>query len=75
MIIDTMGRREDFLREYLAQKCRDAWRMHKFYKSNNKYILICSQLESPHIWGCETPNRNYRQHKRRKTIGQWKTCL
>ena len=66
--VDTMGRREEYLREYLSDACKRAWRNKKYYKAN-KLLLKCGEFEKPHKWGCEEKRIRRRKYKkgRKKT--------
>ena len=43
--VDTMGRREEYLREYLSMACKQAWRNKKYYKAN-KVLLKCKAVKT-----------------------------
>ena len=71
--VDTMGRREEYLREYLSDACKRAWRNKKYYKAN-KLLLKCGEFEKPHKWGCEEKRIRRRKYKkgRKKTKYEFK---
>ena len=68
-----MGRREEYLREYLSDACKRAWRNKKYYKAN-KLLLKCGEFEKPNKWGCEEKRIRRKKYKkgRKKTKYEFK---